>query len=151
MQMIEEDSVSRVHLRVPQKEGKMLAMLEAKARIYSRKYKDGAVELEVEAPASVVRRVREWVVAVSQASAPIYEQNESHFSDDHGDCGEGRILLRLRPTPPFTSRIMFCSTARASIRGNNEIQIAKSRLPLLQDSAFAAALITSNLLRPDPS
>ena len=61
--MIEEDAVSRVHLRVPQKEGKILAMLEAKARIYSRKYKDGAVELEVEAPASVVRRVREFVVS----------------------------------------------------------------------------------------
>jgi GTP-binding protein HflX len=60
--MIEEDPVSRVHLRVPQKEGKTLAMLEAKARIYSRKYKDGAVEMDVEAPASVVRRVREWVV-----------------------------------------------------------------------------------------
>ena len=60
--LIEEDHVSRVHLRVPQKEGKTLAMLEAKSRIYSRKYKDGAVELEVEAPASVVRRVREWVV-----------------------------------------------------------------------------------------
>ena len=60
--LIEEDSVSNVHLRVPQKEGKTLAMLEAKARIYSRKYKDGAVELEVEAPASVVRRVREWVI-----------------------------------------------------------------------------------------
>ena len=60
--MIEEDRVSRVHLRVPQKEGKTLALLEAKARIYSRKYKDGAVELEVEAPESVVRRVREWVV-----------------------------------------------------------------------------------------
>jgi GTP-binding protein HflX len=59
--MIEEDPVSRVHLRVPQKEGKTLAMLEAKARIYSRAYKDGAVELEVEAPESVVRRVREWV------------------------------------------------------------------------------------------
>ncbi len=59
--MIEEDQVSRVRLRVPQKEGKILAMLEAKARIYSRKYIDGAVELEVEAPASVVRRVREWV------------------------------------------------------------------------------------------
>jgi len=59
---IEEDRVSRVHLRVPQKEGKVLAMLEAKARIYSRAYKDGAVELEVEAPESVVRRVREWVV-----------------------------------------------------------------------------------------
>jgi GTP-binding protein HflX len=60
--MIEEDPVSRVHLRVPQKEGKTLAMLEAKARIYSRAYKDGAVQLEVEAPASVVRKVREWVV-----------------------------------------------------------------------------------------
>jgi len=58
---IEEDPVSRVHLRVPQKEGKTLAMLEAKARIHSRAYKDGAVELEVEAPASVVRRVRDWV------------------------------------------------------------------------------------------
>jgi len=60
--MIEEDPVSRVNLRVPQAEGKALAMLEDKARIYSRGYKDGAVELEVEAPASVVRRVREWVV-----------------------------------------------------------------------------------------
>jgi GTPase len=60
--MIEEDPVSRVHLRVPQKEGKTLAMLEAKGLIYSRAYKDGAVLLEVEAPESVVRRVREWVV-----------------------------------------------------------------------------------------
>jgi GTP-binding protein HflX len=60
--LIEEDAVSRVHLLIPQEEGKLLALLEAKARIYSRKYKDGAVELEVEAPASVVRRVREWVV-----------------------------------------------------------------------------------------
>jgi GTPase len=60
--MIEEDRISRVHLRVPQKEGKMLALLEARARIYSRTYRDGAVELEAEAPESVVRRVREWVV-----------------------------------------------------------------------------------------
>ncbi len=61
--MIEEDPVSRVHLRVPQKEGKTLAMLEAKARIYSRKYKDGSVELEVEAPASVVRRAKEFLLS----------------------------------------------------------------------------------------
>jgi GTPase len=60
--MIEEDPISRVHLRVPQKEGRTLAMLEAKARIYSRKYKDGAVEMEAEAPESVVRKVREWVM-----------------------------------------------------------------------------------------
>lgn len=59
--MIEEDRVSRVHLRVPQGEGKMLALLEARARIYSRKYTDGAVEMEAEAPESVVRRVKSYV------------------------------------------------------------------------------------------
>ncbi|MFZ0958098.1 MAG: GTPase HflX, partial [Candidatus Sulfotelmatobacter sp.] len=61
-EMIEEDQVSRVHLRVPQKEGKILAMLEAKALIHSRAYQDGAVVMDVEAPESVVRKVREWVV-----------------------------------------------------------------------------------------
>jgi GTP-binding protein HflX len=61
--MIEEDQVSRVHLRVPQKEGKMLALLEARARIYSRKYQDGAVELDADAPESVIRRVRPWVLS----------------------------------------------------------------------------------------
>jgi len=60
-QMLQGDALSRVHLRVPQKEGKTLALLEARARIYSRKYKDGLVELEVEAPESVVRRVKDWV------------------------------------------------------------------------------------------
>jgi GTPase len=60
--MIEEDAVSRIKLRVPQSEGKMLAMLEAKGRIFSRKYADGAVEMEVEAPESVVRRIREFVI-----------------------------------------------------------------------------------------
>ena len=60
-QMLSEDAISRIRLRVPQKEGKTLALLEARARIYSRSYKDGAVLLEVEAPESVVRRVKEWV------------------------------------------------------------------------------------------
>jgi GTPase len=61
-EMLSEDALSRICVRVPQQEGKILAMLEARSRIYSRQYKDGLVELEVEAPASVVRRVREWVV-----------------------------------------------------------------------------------------
>jgi GTPase len=61
-EMLSEDPISRVNLRVPQKEGKMLALLEARSRIYSRAYKDGLVELEAEAPESVLRRVREWVV-----------------------------------------------------------------------------------------
>jgi GTPase len=61
--LIEEDAVSRVKLRVPQAEGKTLALLEAKARIFSRKYSDGAVEMEIEAPESVVRRVRLFLIS----------------------------------------------------------------------------------------
>jgi hypothetical protein len=54
--------LSRVHLRVPQKEGKLLALLEARSRIFSRAYKDGLVEMEAEAPESVVRKVKGFVV-----------------------------------------------------------------------------------------
>lgn len=61
-QALAEDSLSRVRLRVPQKEGKALALLEARSRIYSRQYKDGAVELEAEVPESLARRMREWVL-----------------------------------------------------------------------------------------
>jgi len=60
--VLEEDRPSRVRLRIPQQEGKTLALLEARARIYSRQYQDGLVELEAEAPASLLRRMREWVV-----------------------------------------------------------------------------------------
>ena len=60
--MIEEDQVSRVRLRIPQSEGKLLALLEARARICAREYKDGAVELEAEAPESIVRRVRAFTL-----------------------------------------------------------------------------------------
>ena len=62
--MIAEDPISRIHLRLPQGEGKLLALLEARARVYSRRYKDGSVELEADAPDSVVRRVKEFVVRV---------------------------------------------------------------------------------------
>jgi len=60
--MLTGDALSRVKLRIPQDEGKALALLEAKSRIYSRRYKDGSVELEVEAPESVLRRMKQWVV-----------------------------------------------------------------------------------------
>jgi GTP-binding protein HflX len=60
--MLVEDPLSRIRLRVPQREGKALSLLEARSRIYSRAYKDGLVELEAEAPESVVRKVREWLV-----------------------------------------------------------------------------------------
>jgi len=60
--MVAEDPVNRVRLCVPQKEGKALAMLQARARIYARQYRDGMVEMEIDAPESVMRRVRNYVV-----------------------------------------------------------------------------------------
>jgi GTPase len=66
-QMLSEDAMHRIRLRVPQKEGKTLAMLEAHARIYSRSYRDGLVELEAEAPESVVRRITEFVTPESDS------------------------------------------------------------------------------------
>ena len=60
--VLEGDRPERVHLRIPQKEGKTLALLQAGARIYSRQYQGGLVVLEAEAPASLLRRMREWVV-----------------------------------------------------------------------------------------
>ena len=60
--VLEEDRPSRVRLRIPQKEGKALAMLQARARIYSRQYRDGLVEVEADAPDSLLRKVKEWVV-----------------------------------------------------------------------------------------
>ena len=60
--LLEADRPRRVRLRVPQNQGKLLAQLEAGARIYSRQYQDGLVVLEAEAPASLLRRMREWLV-----------------------------------------------------------------------------------------
>jgi GTP-binding protein HflX len=59
---LEEDPLARVHLRVPQSEGKVLSQLEAKARIYARHYRDGMVEMEAQAPESVLRKIRQFVV-----------------------------------------------------------------------------------------
>jgi hypothetical protein len=60
--LLADDPLQRVHVRVPQSEGKALSQIEAGARIYARSYKDGAVEMDIQAPESLVRRVREWVV-----------------------------------------------------------------------------------------
>jgi GTPase len=59
---LQNDPVSRVHLRIPQSEGKALAMLEGKARIYAREYRDGVVEMEAQAPESLVRKLKAFVV-----------------------------------------------------------------------------------------
>jgi GTP-binding protein HflX len=61
-ELLEGDPVRTVHLRIPQSEGKALATIEGSARVYSRKYKDGMVELEAQVPESVVRKVGKFVV-----------------------------------------------------------------------------------------
>ncbi len=60
-EQIAEDPVRRVHLRVPQSEGKALATLDAKAVVFAREYRDGYVELDVQAPESVLRRMKQFV------------------------------------------------------------------------------------------
>ena len=61
-QMLVEDPISRVRLKVPQSEGKLLSALEARSRIFSRQYQDGLVELEADAPESLLRRLRVFLV-----------------------------------------------------------------------------------------
>jgi len=59
--LIVEDSVKKMKLRVPQSEGKVLAMLEAEARILKRSYRSGFAYLEAELPESVARRVKPFL------------------------------------------------------------------------------------------
>jgi 50S ribosomal subunit-associated GTPase HflX len=57
---LEDDPVRRMSLRIPQSEGKALALLEAKAKILSRTYGDGVVNVVVKAAESVLRGVQKW-------------------------------------------------------------------------------------------
>jgi GTP-binding protein HflX len=55
------DPVSRVKLSVPQTDGKTLAMIDAKARVHSRKYRDGVAEIEADLPESLLRKLIQFV------------------------------------------------------------------------------------------
>jgi GTP-binding protein HflX len=59
---LQEDPITRIHLKVPQSEGKVLSTLEARSRILSRNYQDGLVELEADAPQSLASRLKKFVV-----------------------------------------------------------------------------------------
>ena len=59
---IAEDPLQRVRLRVPQADGKALALLDAKANVFSREYSGGYVDLDVQAAESVLRKVKSFVV-----------------------------------------------------------------------------------------
>ena len=61
-EVLQEDPVSRVKVSDPtDRKGRCWRCWRRRPRIYSREYKDGVVEMEADAPESVVRRVREWV------------------------------------------------------------------------------------------
>ena len=60
-ELIEQDSVRQVRLRVPQSEGKALATLDAKGIVLSREYREGYVELEVQIPESVLRQLKSFI------------------------------------------------------------------------------------------
>jgi GTP-binding protein HflX len=60
--LIIEDPLQKVVLRLPQSEGKSLAAIEAKSRILGRKYHDGYVDLEVQAPESLLRKMKSFII-----------------------------------------------------------------------------------------
>jgi GTPase len=60
-ELIEQDPVRQVRLRVPQSEGKALSTLNAKAIVLSREYREGYVELEVQAPESILRNLKTFI------------------------------------------------------------------------------------------
>jgi GTP-binding protein HflX len=63
---LEQDPIERARLRVPQSEGKALAQLESRSVIRSRHYGDNEmVELEVDAPESLLRRLSRFVVGAA--------------------------------------------------------------------------------------
>ena len=62
-ELLQQDPLQRVRMRIPQREGKALAAIEAGGRIFSRSYRDGSVQLDLQAPQSVIRRLEKFVVS----------------------------------------------------------------------------------------
>lgn len=79
------DPISKAKLRIPQAEGKYLAMLEAGARVLDRSYKRDTVELTVEAPESLLRALKLFRVGPQTLSA---HARSKRRADDQGDNPE---------------------------------------------------------------
>jgi len=59
---LEIDALQHLHIRDPQSEGKLLAQIEARAHVAKRSYRDAHVHMELEAPESLARVLREYDV-----------------------------------------------------------------------------------------
>jgi GTP-binding protein HflX len=56
------DAIEHMRIRVPQSEGKLLSLIESRAHILKRSYRDSKVQMDVEAPESLARVLREYEV-----------------------------------------------------------------------------------------
>ena len=56
------DAIQHLRIRVPQSEGKLLSLIESRAHILKRSYRDSKVQMEVDAPESLARVLREYQV-----------------------------------------------------------------------------------------
>jgi GTP-binding protein HflX len=59
---LEVDALQHLRIRIPQSEGKLLAQIEARAHILKRSFRDSKVQMDVEAPESLARMLREYEV-----------------------------------------------------------------------------------------
>jgi GTPase len=59
---LEIDALQKMRIRVPQSEGKLLSQIEARTHILKRSYRDGKVHMDIEAPESLARALREYAV-----------------------------------------------------------------------------------------
>lgn len=67
---LEIDALQTMRIRVPQSEGKLLALIESRAHILKRSYRDAKVQMEVEAPESLARQLEAYVVKSRRPHVP---------------------------------------------------------------------------------
>lgn len=68
--LLEIDAIQTMQIRVPQSEGKLLALIESRAKILKRSYRDSKVQMDVEAPESLARILKEYEVAPRTVRRP---------------------------------------------------------------------------------
>ncbi|HEY6308571.1 MAG TPA: GTPase HflX [Candidatus Angelobacter sp.] len=86
---LEIDAIRRLRIRVPQSEGKLLAQIEARARVLKRSYRDSAVQMEVEAPESLARVLDAYVVKTKTRNEDAETRRKS---GDPRQAGTGRVI-----------------------------------------------------------
>jgi GTP-binding protein HflX len=67
---LQVDPLQRLRIRVPQSEGKLLAEIEARARVLKRAYRDSNVSMELEAPESLARNLRRFEIKPRTSRTP---------------------------------------------------------------------------------